>query len=229
MTKYDQSIIYKLCCKDTNITDIYVGSTTAFKNRKYQHKRSCNNEKGKNYNYKVYIFIRDNGGFDNWDMIEIEKYKATDKRDLEKRERYYIESLKSSLNKNIPTRTIKEYQLNNKDKIKEYRENNKDKIKEQRKEYRENNKDVIKEQCKEYYEKNKDVIKEQKKEYYKKNKDVIKEQKKEYYEKNIDKRKEYDRQRYLKNYEKNKDKINEKRRQRYLKKKEQKQSLESKE
>ena len=182
MTKYDQSIIYKLCCKDTNITDIYVGSTTAFKNRKYQHKMGCNNEKGKSYNYKVYIFIRDNGGFENWDMIEIERFNAIDKRDLEKRERVYIESLKATLNKQIPTQTYKEWKEKNKDKLKEYRELNKDKIKEQQKEYRENYKDKIKE----YREKNKDKIKE----YYENNKDKIKEQQKEYRENNNDKIKE---------------------------------------
>ena len=87
MTKYDQSIIYKLRCKDTNITEIYVGSTTNFKHRKYCHKSRCNSVTLKGYNLKVYKFIRDNGGFENWCMIEIEKYNAIDKRDLEKRER----------------------------------------------------------------------------------------------------------------------------------------------
>ena len=35
---YTQTTIYKICCNDTAITDIYVGSTTNFANRKYGHK-----------------------------------------------------------------------------------------------------------------------------------------------------------------------------------------------
>ena len=96
-----------------------MGYTTNFKNRKYEHKRSCNNDSRNNHNLRVYKFIRDNGGFENWCMIEIEKYNATDKRDLEKRERYFIETLKTSLNSRIPTRNNKEYREQNKQKIKE--------------------------------------------------------------------------------------------------------------
>ena len=162
MTKYDKSIIYKLCCKDTSITNIYVGSTTNFRHRKYQHKSTCNNINSKDYNINVYEFIRYNGGFENWDMIEIEKYNATDKRDLEKRERFYIETYKSTLNSLIPSQTqdelkVKklmyntEYRKINKEKIKEYREINKEKIKE----YREKNREKMKEYLKQYYQRNK--------------------------------------------------------------------------
>jgi len=151
---YSKSCIYKLCCRDTNITDCYVGSTTNFRSRKSQHKSKCNKENNKAYNFKVYQFIRDNGGWNNWDIVLIEKVNVNDGYELHKQERKYIEELNSTLNQVIPTRTVKEYRENNKDKIKdkikEYREENKDKIKE----YRENNKDKIKE----YYEKNKDKI-----------------------------------------------------------------------
>ena len=56
-------------------------------------------------------------------MIEIEKYEATDKHDLIKRERYWIETLKPSLNTQIPTRTYKEWAQT--DKVKESRNNQK--------------------------------------------------------------------------------------------------------
>ena len=177
MSNYQQSIIYKLCCKDVYITDIYIGSTTNFKQRKRAHKSACNSENHKNYHYNVYKYIRCNGGFDNWDMIQIEQYEATDKRDLESRERYYIETLKSKLNRQIPTRTIKEYREVNKDRKsitdKLYQEKNKEKLRQQSKEYRERNKDEIKDKKKIYYEKNKDEINQQKKQYREKNKDVI--------------------------------------------------------
>jgi hypothetical protein len=169
MIQYNKSTIYKLCCKDANITEIYIGSTTNFRLRKSKHKCDCNNENSKSYNYKVYKFIRENGGFQNWDMIEIEKVNATDKKDLHKNERRVIEELRPVLNCNIPYRTGKEYYSENSDKIreqrKEYRAKNPDKIKEYQKEYRFDNSDKIKEKRKKYYSENYDKYEE----YYKNN------------------------------------------------------------
>ena len=45
MSKYS---IYKLCCKNPEITNIYVGSTKNFTRRKHQHKNNCINENAKN-------------------------------------------------------------------------------------------------------------------------------------------------------------------------------------
>lgn len=151
MPNYQNGLIYKLCCKDTNITDFYIGSTTSFRHRKSQHKSDCNNEKRQNYNCKLYNFIRENGGWENWDMILIEYYKCDTKLELEKKEREIIENLKPTLNKSIPTRTDKEYQ-------KQYREDNKEKIKDYDKIRYENNKEKLLEKRKEFYEKNKDKI-----------------------------------------------------------------------
>jgi len=168
MIQYNKSTIYKLCCKNADVTEIYIGSTTNFRLRKSHHKSSCNNENGEKYNRKLYSFIRENGGFDNWDMIEIEKVNATDKKDLEKNERRIIEQLKPALNCIIPGRTDKEYYADNSDKIKEkqkeYRADNSDKIKEKQKEYRAENSDKIKEKNKDYYANNSDKIKDKFKE-----------------------------------------------------------------
>ncbi len=137
MVNYENGCVYKLCCRNVDVKEIYIGSTCSFKARKCQHKGCCNNENNRDYNLYVYQFIRDNGGFINFDMIEIEKYKATDKKDLEKRERHYIETLGSVLNKIIPTRTDKEYYIDNKEGIKEknkeYYQENTEQIKEQKK------------------------------------------------------------------------------------------------
>ena len=120
---YSNGVIYKLCCNDATITDIYIGSTTSFRARKYEHNCCCTTPSNKEYNYLRYRTIRANGGWYNWSMIEIEKYEATDKHDLKKRERYWIETLKPSLNKQIPTRTRKEWAQT--DKVKESRKNQK--------------------------------------------------------------------------------------------------------
>ena len=180
---YNESTVYKLCCKDVSVKEIYVGSTTNFIRRKYQHKSICNNVNDKSHNSHVYIFIRETGGFDNWDMIEVEKYNAKDKKDLEKRERFFIEDLGASLNNNIPSRTKKEYYEENKEYLnelrKKYYEANKEQILEDKKKYYEDNKDQILEVKKKYREDNKDQIIEQKKKYYEANKGKIAEGRKE--------------------------------------------------
>ena len=86
MVNYNNSTIYKLCCKDISIKEIYIGSTTNFNRRKQQHKSNCNNS-----DYNVYQFIRNNGNWQNWSMIEIENINVNNKRKLETKEREYIE------------------------------------------------------------------------------------------------------------------------------------------
>ena len=160
---YSNTNIYKLCCKDLNITDIYIGHTTDMRKRKNHHKSSCNKEETKGYNYNVYQFIRANGGWDNWDMIEIERFEAIDGYDARRKERYWIEELKATLNCKLPTQTQKEYV-----------ENNKTIINDRNKVYRETHKEEKKQTDKNYYEKNKEIIAFKKKEYAKNNKEYFK-------------------------------------------------------
>jgi hypothetical protein len=155
---YSKTIIYKIVCNDLNIIDVYIGATTDFTRRKGKHKSSCYNENIRSYGYKLYKFIRDNGGWDNFSMIEIEKFKCRDGNESRSRERYWIETLNASLNDIIPTRTYDEYYQDNRDKLLKkantYRKNNLIKIKH----YREENKEKIiayriehKEDTKAYY------------------------------------------------------------------------------
>jgi len=149
MPFYQNSVIYKLChLNDLDNENIYIGSTTNFKNRKHGHKGACNNKNTKKYNCKLYQFIRDNGGWDEWQMILIESFPCNNKIELQIRERYHIELLKSKLNQLIPTRTYKEYCDDNKETLAEkhkiYYNDNKERIAEVSKQYRENNEDRIK-------------------------------------------------------------------------------------
>jgi len=169
MPNYQNSIIYKLCHQDDlENNNIYVGSTTNFRNRKYKHKSNCNIEKNKKYNSSVYKFIRDNGGWQEWQMLPIEVFPCNDKKELEIRERYHIELLKSKLNQIIPTRTDKEWRVDNKEVIKE-----------KAKQYREANNEIILEKAKEYYKSNKQQIDEKHKKYYEDNKNCLLEKAKE--------------------------------------------------
>ena len=149
MPDYSKTMIYKLCCNDPTIEEIYIGSTCNFTRRKADHKHTCYNETRPQYNSPVYKFIRDNGGFENWNMYQLEAKSVENKREKETLEREWIEKLKPSLNSNIPTRTKEEYCKDNSqllnDKTKEWRENNKDILKEKNKEWRENRIEKIKE------------------------------------------------------------------------------------
>ena len=92
---YSNTIIYKIYCKDECITDIYIGHTTNFIQRKSSHKTECNNEK--NY-LKIYKIIRENGGWNNWNMIEIAKYNCKDSTEARIKENEHYNQLKATLN-----------------------------------------------------------------------------------------------------------------------------------
>ena len=60
--------IYRLFCLDDNIKECYIGSCWDIKKRMIQHKCDCcTNINSPNYNFKVYTFIRANGGWINFD------------------------------------------------------------------------------------------------------------------------------------------------------------------
>lgn len=129
---YQNTIIYKICCKDPDVTDIYVGLTTDLRNRRNTHKCHCNNVKCSQYNSYMYRFIRDNGGWDNWQIVVVENFPCQNKTEGEQRERYWLEYLHATLNKNVPTRTIEEYRTTDtyKEYIKQYKIKNRERIKE---------------------------------------------------------------------------------------------------
>ena len=158
---YSKCCIYKIEHNDDESL-VYVGHTTNFDKRKTQHKYSCKNENNKHYNLKVYQMIRENGDWDMFKMIEVEKYPCADRREAERRENEVIKELRASMNTYKSFRTkneITEYHTN-------YRELHKEKLQERDKKYYEQNKPKKQEYNKEYYESNKQKILHQMKESY---------------------------------------------------------------
>lgn len=188
MIDYVKTIIYKIICKNSTIKECYVGHTTDFKQRKIEHKYACNNPNSKSYNLKVYSFIRENGGFDNWDCIEIEKFPCKSKAEAHMRENYWFFNLKADLNAIAPSldiekQTIRENrkriinQLNalfadkeRKEKRKQYLEDNAEQIKEKERirriEYAKKNRERINANMREYNQKTKERRAELAKIYY---------------------------------------------------------------
>jgi len=120
-------INYNNCCiyKIEHIEDeslLYVGFTTNFNKRKGDHKSRIKNVDNKKYKIKLYEMIRDNGGWEMFRMIEIEKYPCNDKREAEKRETEIMKELKASMN-SVKSYTNDEERLESKkERNKRYRE-----------------------------------------------------------------------------------------------------------
>jgi len=166
---YSKCCIYKIEHNDDESL-VYVGHTTNFDKRKTQHKINCYNDNQKPYNFKVYRMIRENGGWEKFLMLEVEKYPCADKREAERRENEVMKELKTSMNTNKSFRTQDEITEYKKEYDTNYYESNKHKIQEYNKEYSEVHKPKKQEYNKEYYELHKEKKKEQVKEYQKNNK-----------------------------------------------------------
>ena len=100
MSNYNKTVIYKIVCNDPTIEDIYVGSTSNIKRRILQHKKACYNRCKKSYHRKLYTFMRNNGGFDKFEFVELEKIVCNNKYEMLQNEQKYIIDLKPSLNSN---------------------------------------------------------------------------------------------------------------------------------
>ena len=127
---YSRNVIYKLVNKeDYDNANIYIGSTTNFTKRKCEHKSDCMNKTGVKYNQKIYHFIRDNGGWDEWNMLEVEKYPCTDNNEAKSREEHWRIHFNADLNSRKCFCTVDEkkeyhtqYYLDNRDKLIEYQQ-----------------------------------------------------------------------------------------------------------
>ena len=167
MPDYANSKIYKIICNATN--EMYIGSTTqALSKRLAEHVRDYKRYLNKKHNYVSSFLIIERG---NYSIVLIEEVNCENKEQLHRTERVHIEQ-NICVNKNIPTRTMQEYRIANRDVIlekkKEYHVANREVILEKAKEYRVANKEALLEKAKEYYVANKEAISAKQKEYQKK-------------------------------------------------------------
>ena len=96
----DASIYMLVNIFDNEFKTSYIGTTTNWSVRLYQHKRRCNDPDDKGYNWILYKHIRKTGGFKNWKMIKIEDFPCEGEKELNTRENYWIEYYNSKLNTN---------------------------------------------------------------------------------------------------------------------------------
>ena len=67
-------LFIKIVCL-SNPDLVYVGSTANFYARRTCHKDYYNNPNCKQYNQQKYVAIRENGGWNNWNMIIVDERK----------------------------------------------------------------------------------------------------------------------------------------------------------
>jgi len=133
MPDYSKGKIYRIVCDTSG--EVYYGSTTQslsvrLSGHKFRAKNNCTCRS-----------IIDGG---NYSIVLVEEYPCENKEQLERRERFYIEN-NVCVNKQVPTRTTKEYRDVTKDRKADYD-----------KHYRENNKEMLNEKKHLYYQDHKE-------------------------------------------------------------------------
>jgi len=94
---YQNTVIYKIQHID-NDDLLYVGHTTDFTKRKSMHKSCCNNVTSKCFNLKIYKMIRENGGWEMFNMAEVEKFPCNDRNEADAEEDKVMRTLKANMN-----------------------------------------------------------------------------------------------------------------------------------
>jgi hypothetical protein len=109
---YSNTIIYKITCKTPQLTDVYVGHTTNFVQRKHLHKICCINNTSPIYKCKLYEVIRQNGGWSNWKMEIITVFNCSNHDEAIQKEEEYFNLLNATLNISKPRLKTKVKNIN---------------------------------------------------------------------------------------------------------------------
>jgi hypothetical protein len=159
-TDYSQSCVYGFMKEEKMY---YVGSTYDLSNRYSGHKSHCNNENSHKYNYRIYKFMRENGGFDSFEIVKIRDCpECKTKKELKIYERKYYDHYNPELNHYKPQLTEDEL-INFKEQKNETQRNdyaqNPEKYNIRNKKYREENAESVKAYRDKYREENAEKLK----------------------------------------------------------------------
>jgi len=127
MSKYSNTLFYKISCKDNAITDLYVGHTINFVQRQLSHEQSS-----KSNTCKLYEIIRKHGGWSNWKMEIIGFFNCANHTEARMKEQEFYLSLNANLNSVEPFPNKKEKKV--KEDKKEEEENEEKEAKEEKEE-----------------------------------------------------------------------------------------------
>lgn len=183
-TDYSQSCVYGFMKEEIMY---YVGSTYDLSHRYSSHKSNCNNENGDKYNYRIYKFMRENGGFESFEIVKIREYpECKTEKELKTYERNYYDLYEPGLNRYKPQLTEDELKNLREQKNETQRNNyaqNPEKYNIRTKKYREENAESVKAYRDKYREENAEKLRLSRAENTEKNR-IYKEK---YYEENAEK------------------------------------------
>lgn len=147
-TDFSNCYIYNIVDKDKIVH--YVGSTSNMNSRRSKHKYNCKNENSKHYHLDIYKYIRDNGGWDNFECVPIRKIvnisNITELRIAERLEMEKFTGLKNMMGSYM---SEEEHRENTRNWQKQHPEKNA----EYRKKYRQKHPEKVREQIKKWREK----------------------------------------------------------------------------
>ena len=96
-------------CKEEGINDFYIGCTCNFEQRKSDHiDNNINFYKKRRKQIRLHTYIHYYGGIENFEFKIIKEIEYTDRKELYKKERYYIDMLNPRLNSHKKNRRLKE-------------------------------------------------------------------------------------------------------------------------
>jgi hypothetical protein len=98
---YSKTLIIKIVSKDLKYKDFFLDYCQGLKNKIYLLKKQSEDENHKKYNSVMNKFIREYGGWDNFDVIIVEEYKeCKNPSDAKLRLRYWYDKIEKEYKKN---------------------------------------------------------------------------------------------------------------------------------
>ena len=143
----------------------YVGSTSNLNSRKSKHKYNCRTQNCKEYNFDIYRYIRDHGGFENFEIVPIKKIEnisnRTELRIAEQQEMNKFSGLKnkygSYTSEEERVEQSREWNKNNREYRKKWQKDNPEKKRESDRKYYETNKEKKLEYQRKYRQQKKEL------------------------------------------------------------------------
>ena len=176
--------MYKIVPKNKESIYCYVGHTNNFNERQEQHIKCTTDINNNKHHQLVYQTIYKNGGWDDWEMIELEKFECYSKLEARMREQQLIIEHNANINTLRAFITEDERKKRKQEITTKYKAEHVELIKEQQQQYKQDHKDVIKEQMRIYRQEHKAELYEKKKEWVEANKEHMQAKKKEWAEAN---------------------------------------------
>ena len=154
---YSNTIVYKIKCKDPEVPDFYLGySTFTLEHVARMFEVRCKHDE----NWPVCEFVRQNGGFHNWCFERLPIGPCSSALEARTELRKHFNADPPTLNKQLPTRTNKEYASGekNKEAQKNYRLTHLDKIHEDQRNHYQKNRETLLKNRRAYLEANREKI-----------------------------------------------------------------------